>query len=47
LADWKAMEHEEAIQKIMDDLKVDRHEAEFILALQTGEIEGDAEIKPA
>ncbi len=36
------MEREEAIQRIMADLGVDRLKAEFILALELGETKGDA-----
>ena len=39
---WASMNRDEAIQRIMDDLGVDEITAEGILALQLGEIEGDA-----
>jgi hypothetical protein len=39
------MNREEAIQRIMDDLEVDRVQAEFILAMERGETEGDATLE--
>ena len=35
---------EQAIERIMRDLNVDRVRAEFILALELGEIDGDASL---
>ena len=42
--DWSSMDHEEAIRRIMRDLRVDRVRAEFILAQELGEVEGDTSL---
>jgi hypothetical protein len=43
--DFRKMARDEAIAYIMDDLKVGRVQAEFILALELGETEGDATLE--
>jgi hypothetical protein len=40
--DWASMDRGEAVERIMRELGVARQQAEFILALELGETEGDA-----